>query len=684
VRRLLLMMLLLTGAAARADEGMWTLDSPPLQRIERSTGFVPSPAWLDKAMHASARLARGCSASFVSPDGLVLTNHHCVAHCVEELGSSGHDLLKEGFVARTRAEERQCPAMELNRLEQITDVTREVAEATAGLEGGDYKKARNAVQARLSSACVGPDATRVRCDVVDFYHGGQYKLYRYHRFQDVRLVFAPEQAAAFFGGDPDNFNFPRYDLDMSMVRAYEDGKPAVVRDYFGLRADGPVAGEPVFVVGHPGSTQRELPVSRLATLRDFQLPDALMRLAEYRGVLEEYRATGPEPARYAAAEIFSVENSFKALRGRFAALTDARHFQQKIDEESALRAFAQTRPEFKDARGAWDATEQAEAAYRDLYAPWSALERGNPLLTDYFAFARTLVRAAAERPKPNGERLPEFAEAGLPEVRARLFSTAPVHADFEKLRLRFALTKIRESLGADDPIVHQLLGQESPEQVAERLVAGTSLGDPAQRRALWEGGQAAIDASQDSFIRFAAALDPAARAVRKRFESEVESVEQKSAERIARVRFAFKGTDTYPDATFTLRLSYGTVQGWDEAGGAVKPITDFAGAYARATGADPFRLPESWLRARNALDLATPLNFSTTNDIIGGNSGSPVIDREGRLVGLVFDGNIHSLGGAYWYDGATNRAVALDSAAIPEALDKIYGAGTLARELRGR
>ena len=665
-----------------ADEGMWTLDNPPVKRIQDAYGFTPTQAWIDKAMHASARLALGCSASFVSKDGLVLTNHHCVASCVEELGDATHDLLKEGFVARSRAQERQCPAMEVNRLETITDVTKAVTDATAGLDGTAFKAASTAVRAKLTSACVGAEGSKVRCDVVDLYHGGQYKLYRYRRFQDVRLVFAPEQSAAFFGGDPDNFNFPRFDLDMSMVRVYEDGKPAAVADYFPVSAKGPADGELVFVTGHPGSTQREFTVARLATLRNLVLPDVLLFLAEYRGVLEEYKTKGAEPSRYATEELFGVENSFKALRGREEALLDAGIFQKKVDDEAALRAFVQSRPDLADVAGAWDAIDKAQATYRTLYKLRTALERGNPYMTDYFRFARTLVRAAAERPKPNAERLPEFADAALPEVEAGLLSPAPVHPDFEKLRFAFALTKVRESLGADDPLVKQLLGKESPEQVAARMVDATQLGDPAVRKALWTGGAAAVAASRDPFILMAAAIDPQARDVRKRYEAEVESVEHKNEERIAKARFARMGTDSYPDATFTLRLSYGAVKGWDESGSPVAPFTTIGGAFERATGADPFRLPDSWLKAKGALDLATPFNFVSTNDIIGGNSGSPVIDREGRLVGLIFDGNIHSLGGAFGYDAANNRSVAVDSAAILEALDKIYGAKALAKELR--
>jgi hypothetical protein len=673
----------LAGPSA-AEEGMWTLDNPPLQRIARAYGRAPDTAWLDHAMHASARLAAGCSGSFVSPEGLVLSNHHCVARCVEQLSTSSHPYMGQGFVAARRAEERQCPAMEVDRLESITDVTADMVTATAGRDGAAYKQARVAAQARLTSACVGAEAARVRCDVVDLYHGGQYKLYRYHRFQDVRLVFAPEKAIAFFGGDPDNFNFPRYDLDMSLLRVYEDGRPASVKEFFPFRPEGPRAGEAVFVVGHPGATQRQLTVAQLDTLRTLTLPRQLLRLAEYRGVLETYIAADRRHREEAGEALFTVENTLKALTGRFEALQEPAFQQRRQADESALRAFVDGRIDLKaNASESWNAIAQSQRRLRELYRPLVAIEWGNPFLADLFPIARTLVRGTAERARPNAERLPEYADAALPEVEARLFSPAPIHRDFEKLRLAFALTKLRESLGADHALVRLVLGQESPEQLAARLVDGTRLSDPAFRRHLWEGGSAAVAASQDPLLRFAAGIDVQARALRRLYEAEVESVVDKNSERIARARFARDGTDTYPDATFTLRLSYGQVAGWQEQGAQVEPFTRLGGLFERATGADPFRLPERWLAARPHLDPATPMNFVTTNDIIGGNSGSPVVDAAGRLVGLIFDGNIHSLGGAFSYDGSNNRAVAVDAAAMLEALNRVYMAPGLAAELRG-
>jgi hypothetical protein len=670
---------------AYAAEGMWTLDNPPIAQMQKELGSAPDQSWFDHAMHGSARIAGGCSASFVSKSGLVLTNHHCVAECVEQLSTAQKDFLKDGFLANSRAEEHICPAMEVNRLEKISDVTAEVKAATKGLEGSEFKKAQNAVKAKLSSACVGDEGKKVRCDVVDLYHGGQYKLYRYHRFQDVRLVFAPEQAAAFFGGDPDNFNFPRYDLDMSLVRVYENGEPAKVAEYFPFNPAGPSAGESVFVTGHPGSTQRELTMAQLAMLRDTQLPDRLLRLAEYRGVLTEFRTKGVEEARIANAELFYVENSYKVLRGQLEALLEPHLFEKKAEDEAALQHFVASHSAFaKSTQDAWKTIEAADVTARTLYQPMAQIENGRAFQSDYYNFAKTIVRGAVERSKPNAERLPEFNDSVLPQVEANLFSPAPIYPEFEKLKLTFGLSKMRERLGADNTIVHQILGNESPEQMATRLIDGTKLADQAERKRLWEGGLTAVQASSDPFIKLALAVDPMARELRKRYEREVESPVQKQSELIAQARFAKNGTNVYPDATFTLRFSYGKVEGWNEAGQMVAPFTRIGGAFDRATGADPFALPQSWLNAKDKLDLGKPFDLASTNDIIGGNSGSPMLDKNGQLVGLIFDGNIHSLGGAFGYNGAQNRAIAVDSAAILEALDKIYNAKFLADELRGQ
>lgn len=670
-------------APAHAAEGMWTLDNPPTRAMQAELGLAPDRAWLDHAMRASAKTSNGCSSSFVSKNGLVLTNHHCVAGCVAQLSTPASDLLRTGFVAKNDAEERRCPAFEVNRLERMTDVTADVTKATAGREGNAFKVAQNAVKAKLSTACAAGDV-RYRCDVVDLYHGGRYALYRYRRFRDVRLVFAPERAIAFFGGDPDNFNFPRYDLDMALLRVWDDGKPAVVADWFRVDEAGPAEGDPVFVTGHPGSTQRELTVAQLSALRDQILLDNLLRTAEYRGVLLRYRTEGAEPARLGGAELFGVENRYKVLNGQLATLLDERVFAKKRDDEEALRAYVAAHPAQASAAGAWDAIAIAVRVERAMDQERAQVEEGRAFYSTYFTMARTLVRAAAERGKPDAERLPEFNDSRLPAVEARLLSSAPIDPDFEKVKLTFSLVKFRELLGPDAPIVRRVLGATAPDRFAADLVDRTTLGDVAVRKRLWDGGAAAIATSDDPFVRLAAAIDPDARALRARYERDVEAPIQAATEKIAEARFAMLGDTIDPDATGTLRLSYGVVKGWAEGATTIPAFTTIGGAYARATGADPFALPPSWLAAKDRLALDKPFDLVTTNDIIGGNSGSPLLDRRGALVGLMFDGNIHSLGGAFWYDAALNRAVALDSAAILEALDRVYDAKRLAAELRGR
>jgi hypothetical protein len=664
---------------------MWTLDRLPVAKMQAQYGFKPDAAWVKNVMLGSARLAGGCSASFVSKDGLVMTNHHCAAECIEQLSSAKQNYVADGFLARNRELEARCPAMEVNRLEQIVDVTAAVKQATNGLDGNAYKDAQNAVRAKLTSDCVGADKAGTRCDLVDLYHGGRYNIYKYHRFSDVRLVWAPEKAAAFFGGDPDNFMFPRYDLDISLVRVYENGKPAAVQNFFPFSKNGAAEHELVFVTGHPGSTQRQLTEAQLLTLRDVRLVDGLLYLAELRGVLEQYGAAGGEAARTSNDLLFGVENSYKALYGQLQALLDPALMRAKHDQEQALRKYVANNPALRTkVGGAWDAIAKAQVQYRAQIARKRSIEDGRALLSDYFDQARLLVRSAEEKTRPDGQRLPEFAEARMPEVEQQVLSSAPIYPDFEKVKLVFSLTKMREKLGPDDALVKQILGKASPQQLADQLVGQTRLGDPAVRKALWEGGKAAIAKSDDPFIRLALAIDGQARALRKQYEHDVESVVQKNTELIAQAVFAKNGTGDYPDATFSLRLSYGEVQGWEEPGRKIAPFTDFAGAFARETGADPFALPPSWHAAKGKLKLDQRLNFVSTNDIIGGNSGSPMINRNGEIVGLIFDGNIHSLGGAFWYDPRLNRSVAVHSGGILEALDTIYGAGFLVGEMSGR
>jgi hypothetical protein len=672
---------LLLPSLAIGAEGMWTLDNLPRAAVQRDFGFQPDAAWIDRVQKSSVRLAGGCSGSFASADGLVLTNHHCIWDCVEQLSTTEQNFLQDGFLARTRAAELRCPNMELNQLTEISDVTARVKSATDALSGEAFVAAQRAEMSRIEQACAGDDPT-VRCDVVTLYHGGLYHLYRYQRFDDVRLVWSPELAASAFGGDPDNFNFPRYSLDASLLRAWRDGRPTSTPDFFRWNPAGAEDGELVFVTGHPGTTQRLLTVAQLELRRDLTLVDQLLYLAELRGLLNHYAGLGDEQRLHSQFHILMVENSYKALRGLLQALKDPAVFEFKRAEEQELRDWVAEDPARVAEYGtAWDEIARAQEVYRALHRRYTLVEQSRGFRGELFTIARGLVRAADERQKPSEERLREYRDTALQSLEQRLLSPAPIYPDYERLNLAWSLTKLREELGADDPLVRAALGNESPADLARRLVENTRLADLDVRRALWEGGAEAVAASDDPMIAFFRRIDGEARAVRARFENEVEAVERANQQKLARVRFELKGTDAYPDATFTLRVSYGEVRGWEEYGQTIGPFTVLSGAFVRHTGADPFALPDSWFAAKPRLDLDQRVNFVSTHDIIGGNSGSPMVNRDAQVVGLVFDGNIHSLGGAYWYDARLNRAVSVHSGLIIHALRHIYEAGELLEEL---
>jgi hypothetical protein len=683
LRSVALSLLIASSGFAIADEGMWTFDNLPREQMKSKYSFAAEPQWVEHVMRAAVNIG-GCSASFVSAQGLVMTNHHCITGCLQQLSSAKKNYLQDGFLARKTEEELSCPTTEVSRLEQITDVTAEVVAATKGLSGEAYKNALNGINAKIAAACVGDKRATVRCTVVSLYQGGQHHLYRYDRYSDVRLVWAPEDTSPSFGGDPDNFNFPRFGLDAAMLRAYENGKPAVVKHFFPFSPSGAKAGELVFTAGNPGRTSRLLTVAQLETVRDVKLIANMRRGYELRGVLTQYRKLGVEEARVARNDLNGVENGLKVFTGQLAALQSPDLMARKRAEEAQLKAFAAKSPNFKDAVGAWDAIAAAQAVYREIENEYEHIEGGRGFNSRYFVLARTIWRGSLERTKPDTERLPEFSSTRMPQVERQIASPAPFSADFEKLKLAHSLTKMRELLGTDDPFVVKMLGKESPEQVAKRLVDGTKLADPAYRKALWSGDRSAIVAADDTFIELVRDIDAAAMAIRKRYDNEVTAVEQKNAEIIAKARFAMLGSKTYPDATGTLRLSYGAVEGWTERGKPVTPFTDFAGAFNRHTGAAPYALPASWLTSKEKIQLATTLNFVTTNDIIGGNSGSPMINRKAEIVGLAFDGNKHTHSGAYWFDQERNRTVGVTSDGILEALKNVYGATELLTEIRGK
>ncbi|HLS79874.1 MAG TPA: S46 family peptidase [Steroidobacter sp.] len=679
--------LTLIAAPALCDEGMWTLDNFPHEAVKRQYGVDVNQQWLQRLQRSVTRHESGCTGSFVSPDGLVLTNHHCVMDCLAELSSEQNDYVENGFSAAHRREERRCPTEMISVLMEIEEVTDQVNAATASLSAARANEVRKQTLSRLEAQCA--EASRkdlasepLACESVSLYQGGQYFLYKYKRYTDVRMAFAPHQAIAAFGGDPDNFNFPRWCLDFSLLRVYENGEPARTPEHLTWRSEGPENGEPVFVAGHPGRTNRLMTLEQLQFQRDTSIPEHLIRNSELRGRLIQWGKTGEEPQRIVQDSLQSVENSLKVYRGLQRALLTPELFEHKARQEEMLRERIAADPGLaREVGDAWSDIAAAQARSRDIYDRRLYLEGGVGFNSKLFGYARTLVRGAAERSKPNEQRLREYAESNLPKVAANLLAATPIYPQFEQTTLSFSLDKLREALGPDDPIVRKLLGQESPDTLAAQLVTATKLSDPAVRKALWEGGADALAASSDPMIALAREIDPTARELRKIYEDEVQGPVAAAQEKIAAARFAVLGSNTYPDATFTLRVSYGAVQGWTEKGEQIEPFTYLERLYERATGKAPFRLPQIWLDAHERLDMRTPFNFVTTNDIVGGNSGSPLLDAQGRIVGLAFDGNIHSIAGSYWYDPQMNRAVAVHPAIILTALREVYGVGALADEL---
>ena len=673
-----LLALLATLPAALADEGMWTFDNFPAAAVEKRYGARIDGAWLDRVRESTVRLS-GCTASFVSASGLILTNHHCISACIAENSSKDRSLLDEGFIARGRDTEVRCPTQLADVLVGMENVTAAVEAATRGLDDRAANDARKRTLTQLEQAC--EKSSGLKCESVPLYNGGQYFIYRYKRYTDVRLVFAPEAGIAAFGGDPDNFQFPRWCLDMALLRAYENGQPVKPARHLQINFAGPQPGEFVLVSGHPGSTDRLLTVGQLLKLRETGLPPTLLRSNELRGRYIQFAKTSEAARRITEDPLTGLENGLKVRRKQLDALLDEGMMAQKRRDEADLRERARSTPALAAIGDPWGEIDRANAVFRDFETELSYLEGGAGFNSRYFRYARTLLRAAAEREKPNAERLREFTDGALPRIRQQLAAPTPTYPELEQLTLSFGFERMREWLGPDHPTVRSLLATESPDTLAASLIAGTKLGDPAVRLALWDGGSAALAAADDPFIKLARSIDADARALRKRYEDEVEAPVSTAEERIARARFKLFGTDVYPDATFTLRLNYGTVQGWVEKGRPVEPFTRLGTAFDRATGQPPFRIPDSWQKVRSQLDLNTPVNLSTNNDIVGGNSGSPLLNARGEVVGLMFDGNIHSISGSYWFDTAKNRAIAVHPAIMREALDKVYDAEDLLREL---
>jgi hypothetical protein len=673
---------LLGGGAAHADEGMWLYSAPPRAQIKKKYGFDLTDAWLEHLMKSSVRFNSGGSGSFVSGDGLVITNHHVGLDALQKFSSTEKNYVRDGFYAKTDAEEIKCVDLELNVLQSIEDVTLRVnAAIPAGATGNDAMLARRKITAEIEKESL--DRTGLRSDVVTLYQGGAYHLYRYKKYTDVRLVFAPEQQAAFYGGDPDNFEYPRYDLDICIFRAYENNVAVKPAHFLKWSVAGAADGELTFVSGHPGSTSRLLTVPELEYTRDSQLPYTDTVLKRREVLLSAWAARSEENARRAREDLFSIQNSRKVRDGHLAALQDPVFFGAKVTAEANFKKQLADRPDGKDALAAFDRIAAAQKIIAGIAPRLRLLENGAGFVSDSFTVARQLLRAGDERPKPNGERLREYSEARRESFEQQLFSDKPVYTDFEILMLSDSLTFLVEQLGATDPLVQSVLAGKSPRARAAELITTTQVRDVAFRRKLYAGGAAAVAAAKDPMIELARLIDPEARALRKTSEAQTE-IKQQAQALIGKARFAIEGTSNYPDATFTLRLSYGPVLGYEENGQKIPAHTTIAGLYERSEkqhNKEPFDLPPRWIARKTALDLSTPYNFVSTADIIGGNSGSPIVNRAAEFVGIIFDGNIQSLSGDFGYEDVQARALSVASPGILEALRKVYEVPALANEL---
>jgi hypothetical protein len=677
---------LTTGGIVYADEGMWVFNNLPLKQLKERYGFEPPPGWVEHLRSSAVRFNSGGSGSFVSADGLVMTNHHVGADMLQKISTPQKDYYKDGFWAKTRDEEVKAPDLELNVLVGIEDVTdRVMAAVKPGMSDAESGKAKRAAMATIEKES--QDKTGLRSDVVTLYQGGQYHLYTFKKYTDVRLVFAPEFAIAFFGGDPDNFEFPRYDLDVCFFRAYEDGKPARPKHFLRWSKAGAKDGDLVFVAGHPGRTNRLDTLAHLEYLRDHSMPFALAILHDRERFLLEYAKRGPEQARQSKEDLFSYQNSRKARTGGLKGLKDQALMARKAEAEKTFRARVEADPGMKAAYGAaWDKIGAAQKVAAEIAKPYNFLERGFAFDSHLFQIARTLVRLAEEKGKPNPDRLREYRDSALDSLKLELFSEAPIYPEYEKAKLAHSLAYWKKTIGDDDPVVQRVLRGRTPGQAAADLVDGSRLADVALRKTLADGGSQAIAQSNDPMIKLAMAVDADARALRKRFEDEIEGVHTAQYALIAKAKFEVEGASTYPDATFTLRLAFGTIKGYEVDGRWVPPFTTIGGAFRHADAhgnKPPYELPPSWHKAtdEHRLELDTPLNFVSTADIIGGNSGSPVVNRDNEVVGLIFDGNIQSLVLDFVYDDRLARAVSVDSRGIAEALRSIYQAESLYKEL---
>lgn len=671
----------------RGDEGMWLLNKLPREQLKEKFDFEPTDEWIEHIQRSSVRISAGGSASFVSANGLLMTNHHVASDIIADLSDEKNDYVKNGFYARSREEELKCPNTELSVLMSIEDVTDQVnAMVTAKMTPAEAQAERRKATAEIEKAA--QSRTGLMPEVVELYHGAKYHLYQYKRYTEVRLVFAPEAGIAFFGGDLDNFEYPRYNLDVTFLRAYEDGKPARTEHFLKWSSAGPKDGELTLISGHPGRTQRLFTVEHLQFLRDVHMPLVLNSYNQREVALLQFMGRSAENKRLANEDLLIIQNGRKAFRGILEGLLDEQLMTAKRDAQEGLIEFINADPKRRTAYGgAHQRLADAINKTREMYPAYFLTSNRRSSLCRLYGIAQRLVLAAEERSKPDGERFDEYREANLPSLTMDLFSEAPIYDALEQFRLSDGLFRIGRILGGEHPVVKIMLDGKDSQGRAAELLAGCKLKDVEYRRRLYEGGTAAIAESDDTMISFARAMMPHVRSLRKQYEDEYESVEKEVYGKIAAALFELNGDRVYPDATFTLRLSYGTVMGYDEPGRTVPPMTTLRGLYklsAQRENQPPYQLPKRWQDRKDKLDLDVPFNFVCTNDIIGGNSGSPIFNRNGEVVGIVFDGNIHSLVWDFQFDMKRARAVGVHSRAIIEAIEKVYDAKPLADEILGR
>lgn len=676
---------LVSPGALRSEEGMWTFDNLPLKQMQATYGFAPDQAWLDHLRLSVVRFP-GATGSFISQDGLVITNHHVGRGWTQRVSDKDHDYVKHGYVAQTRAQELKVPGLELYTLMTMDNVTDRVNQAVKpGMPEKEALKAREQVLETIKDEM--QKKSGLRCEEVSLYQGGEWWIYSYRIHRDVRLVMAPETQLGAFGGDPDNFTYPRHGLDMTFFRVYENDKPYTPPHYLRWAKAGLKAGDLTLVTGHPGGTDRQMTYAQMVFARDIGLPQTLETLTSRKAMYQAYGQRSPEHARQVNDRIFGIENGYKALAGELRGLKNSEAMARIEAAEKAFQAKVASDPKLNASAGAsWQKIEKAVQTSRRFSKESRFVGTcGSGLLAN----ALRILRITDEELKPANLRLPEYSEASLPEAKRRLTVPAPYFPELELHQFIHGLKEAATGLGANHPFVKAMLGGKTPEEVAKAAVEGSKLQDPNLRKQLLEGGKKAVDASQDPMILLARKLDPMGRKLRKQLEDEVASVTSEHSARIAKARFQVYGKSVYPDATFTLRLTYGAVEGYPANGTFMQPFTTFAGLYDRAWGQGPeafngaWALPQRWLERRDKLDLSTPLNFVHTVDTIGGNSGSPVVNKAGEFTGILHDGNTEGLSGNYYFEPKVNRSISLDARAIVESLGKIYDANDLVKEIKG-